>query len=153
MARFEEQFTIARPRAEVFDFLIQPLNVEEISSPDLGLAIINAPERLLPGARIEFMIQGFGPWQTAAHEITEFQPPQRYVERQVKGVMKSWIHEHLFEEDGEKTIVIDRVEFQPPAGLIGKLATEERILRSLVESISYRNEALRTMLEAEDHAV
>ncbi len=49
MARFEDQVEIARIREDVFDFLIQPANVEDISSPDLGLAMINAPIDWCPG--------------------------------------------------------------------------------------------------------
>lgn len=147
MPVFEDHTSITCPRGQVFEFLIQPANVEDISSPDLGLAIITAPDRLALGAVIEFAVQGFGQFQTAAHEIAEFDPPHRYVERQVKGAMKSWVHEHLFESDGERTIVIDRIRFEPPGGVLGLLATEDRILQTLEEGFFHRNAELKRQLE------
>jgi ligand-binding SRPBCC domain-containing protein len=148
MARFEDQFTIQHPPAAVFDFFSVTRNHEKMSAGSLGLSFIAAPERFELGSRLEFQIQGLGQVQTAVHEIIEFERPHRYLERQIKGPMKAWRHEHLFVEDEGQTIVIDRIEFEPPGGLLGLLATESRILESLEDGIYSRNVALQRLLSA-----
>ncbi|MGD9856369.1 MAG: hypothetical protein AB7U20_15595 [Planctomycetaceae bacterium] len=146
MARFEDRFAIAHPPAAVFDFFSVTRNHEKMSAGQLGLSFITAPERFEQGSRLEFKIQGLGQIQTAVHEIIEFERPHRYLELQVKGPMKAWRHEHLFLEEGNQTIVIDRIEFEPPGGLLGLLATESRILESLEEGIYSRNLTLQRLL-------
>jgi ligand-binding SRPBCC domain-containing protein len=151
MAVFEDRVAVARPLVEVFDFFSVTRNHEKMTAGHIGLVFTAAPERFEKGSRLEFQIQGFGPVQSAVHEIAEFERPHRYLELQVKGPMRAWRHEHLFVAEGDRTLVIDRVEFEPPGGLLGLLATEARILRSLEEGIYSRNQMLQRMLETGAH--
>lgn len=146
MARFEDRYAIAHPPAVVFDFFSVTRNHEKMSADHLGLSFIEAPERLVLGSRLEFRIQGLGQVQTAVHEIIEFERPHRYLELQVKGPMRAWRHEHLFLDEGNRTILVDRIDFEPPGGLLGLLATESRILESLEQGIYSRNVALERLL-------
>jgi ligand-binding SRPBCC domain-containing protein len=147
MAVFEDRVAVPHSLVEVFDFFSVPRNHEKMAAGHIGLVFTAAPERLAKGSRLEFQIQGFGPVQSAVHEIIEFERPHRYLELQVKGPMRAWRHEHLFVVEGENTVVIDRVEFEPPGGLLGLLATESRILRSLEEGIYSRNLLMQRMLQ------
>jgi ligand-binding SRPBCC domain-containing protein len=149
MAVFVDRTIIPRARDAVFQFLIQVRNLERITAGELGLSFVSAPERLVRGAVIEFRIQGLGMVQRAVHEVVEFDPPVRFVERQVQGPMRFWVHEHLFHEEEGRTVVEDRIEFQPPGGMLGLLATESRILESLEEGFFSRNRTLLRLIEAE----
>ncbi|MBX3437872.1 MAG: hypothetical protein KF861_10310 [Planctomycetaceae bacterium] len=146
MALFEDRFVVEHPPDAVFDFFSVTRNHERMSAGQLGLVFLSAPERFQQGSQLEFQIQGLGQVQAAVHEIIEFERPHRYIERQVKGPMKAWLHEHHFLEEDGATVVIDRVEFEPPGGLLGFLATESRILESLEEGIYSRNLALQRLL-------
>ena len=149
MAVFQTSVALPCSQQEVFDFLIRPANVARISPPDLGLCFTSAPDVVELGSRLEFKIQGFGQVQTMVHEITDFVAPSKITEKQVRGLMGSWIHDHLLETNAAgEVVVIDRIEFEPPAGLLGLLITKNRILDQLEESFDHRHDVLKKLLLA-----
>lgn len=148
MAHFETSLTLEVTREQAFDFLIRPANHELLSPPGVGLKFVNPPEEFQLGTEFEFKIQAWGIVQTSRHEITEFRRPELFVERQVKGPLKSWRHEHRFEvgPDG-KVIIIDAIEFEPPGGLLGMMATESKILDNLEDGFFHRHQQLKKLLK------
>lgn len=147
MALFEDRITVDRPVEVVFDFLTTSANIEQVSAADLGLTFLDVPEKYHRGAVVKFQIMGMGQVQTAVHEIVEFDAPQRFVERQIEGVLNLWEHEHIFESDGGRTHIIDRITFEPPGGLLGLLATEEKITEQLEDGFFSRNRLVKQLLE------
>lgn len=149
MPLFETHVTLECPRERVFDFLLRPANVVEISPPEMGLFFMNPPESIQVGSQLEFKVQGYGQVQTMVHEITELIVPERFCERQVRGLFKLWIHEHLFESlDAGRTKVTDRVEFQGPGGVLGLLVTEQKIYDRLEDAFDHRHLQLKKLLSA-----
>jgi ligand-binding SRPBCC domain-containing protein len=147
MARFESSVVVSSSPHAVFDFLLRPANIALISPPQMGLSFIDAPELLATGTRLEFQVQGFGPPQRIIHEIIEVEAPRRFLERQVKGPLRHWVHEHLVEHESPgQVVVIDRIEFEPPGGLVGLLVTEHKILQSLSAGFDHRHRELKRLL-------
>ena len=70
--------------------------------------------------------------------MTEWDEPRRFVERQVEGPMGTWEHEHLFEPSPRGVIVVDRIEFAPPNGMLGLIVNERKIRDSLEEGFEHR---------------
>ncbi|MDA0831829.1 MAG: SRPBCC family protein [Planctomycetota bacterium] len=148
MAVFEVSTIIKCTVDRAFDFLIRPANISLISPPNMGLHFVSAPEEIFQGTTLEFKIQSFGQVQELIHEITELDRPTRFVEQQVKGPLKSWIHEHHFEAIAPDQVKIrDTIEFLPPGGLLGFMVTESRILDSLDEGFDLRYKKLKQLLE------
>ncbi|HID21441.1 MAG TPA: hypothetical protein EYP14_03465 [Planctomycetaceae bacterium] len=148
MAVFETETVLHCSPEAAFEFLARPENWNRVTDPSVGVELVDAPERLSEGARLRLHVSGFGPSQELVHEILAFEPPYRFVECQVNGPFSSWVHEHRFEANGDGTVrLIDRVEFEPPRGLLGLLLTEDRIRRTLESSFSYRERELRRFLE------
>jgi ligand-binding SRPBCC domain-containing protein len=147
MAQFEDRVLVERRVEDVFDFLTTASNIEKVSAGDLGLSFVEAPEKYHPGAIVKFQIMGMGQVRTAVHEVIEFDAPERFVERQIEGALKLWVHEHVFEADGDHTHVIDRITFEPPGGLLGFIATEDRILEHLEDGFFERNRRIKQLLE------
>lgn len=149
MPVFETSVTLDCPRERAFEFLLRPANIARISPPELGLAFTSAPDVVELGSRIEFKIQGFGQVQTLVHEITRLVHPEQLVETQVRGLFSRWVHEHAFEVNSQGQVVVtDRIEFQPPAGLLGFLVTANRVLDQLEEGFEHRHDQLRKLLAA-----
>ncbi len=147
MPVFETSVTLDCPRERAFDFLLRPANVARIAPPELGLSFISAPEIVSLGSRIEFKVQGFGQVQTMLHEISTLIYPQQITETQIRGLFASWVHEHAFETNAQgQAIVIDRINFKPPAGLLGLLITANRILEHLEDGFAHRHAELRKLL-------
>ena len=150
MSTFQTETILDCTPEAAFRFLIRPENIQKVTDPSLGLAFTNAPEQWSQGSRIEFQIRGIGPAQNAVHEIVEFEEPHRFVERQIEGPFKLWVHEHRFEpHNGTGVCIIDRVEFSPPGGLLGLLVTENRIEEMLEAGFEHRWRELKRHLESD----
>jgi ligand-binding SRPBCC domain-containing protein len=63
-----------------------------------------------------------------------FNRPQRFIDEQVRGPFHRFHHEHLFESVDGGSRMIDIVEFEAPAGWLGRLA-ERLVLASYVRSL------------------
>ena len=147
MPFFETSVTVPCPRERAFDFLARPANVALISPPELGLSFTSAPEIVQLGSRLEFKVQGFGQVQTMAHEITALVPHELITETQVRGLFAKWVHEHAFEADGGGSVrVIDRIDFQPPKGMLGFLVTAAKIMEQLEDGFAHRHRQLQKLL-------
>lgn len=149
MALFEDELILNCHIDDVFDFLIRPANVIRVSDPSTGLRFVNPPEVITLGTKLQLELMGMGQVQKGEHEIVAMTPPQLIVEEQRKGIMKKWRHEHIFEAQGRSTRLVDRIEFEPPGGIVGFLLTENKILDLLEESFFYRQKQLKKFLEKE----
>ena len=63
----------------------------------------------------------FGVRQYLTVQMTEFEPPHRFVDIMVKGAFKSFHHEHTFESRDGGTWMTDRLHYISPFGPVGKL--------------------------------
>ena len=124
----ERSLVIARPRDEVFPFFADAQNLERLTPPFLRFRILTPGTiEMRPGARIDYEIRLRGipiRWRTV---IDAWDPPHRFVDRQVRGPYRKWIHEHRFEEVAGGTRCIDRIEYAVPGGPV-----IERIVHRLV---------------------
>ena len=84
-------------------------------------------------------------WETI---ITVHQPLHLFVDEQGKGPFAYWRHEHYFDPlpDGA-TRLRDVIEYQPPFGILGRLADHLFIRRQLVALFAYRHEVTRRLME------
>lgn len=146
MAGFEFQVVVDGDPLSAIEFLKRPANHCLISPPDMNLTYLKAPEVLELGSQFEFQVTGFGQVQQATHKVTSMSELS-FTEAQVAGALKKFVSEHRCEatEDG-KTLVIERVEFKPPGGLLGLIATEQRIKSRMEEAFQYRHESLKAAL-------
>jgi ligand-binding SRPBCC domain-containing protein len=143
---FRARTRVPRPRPEVFAFFADAGNLEELTPPFLGFQILTPqPVEMRPGALIDYRIRlrGFPmKWRT---EITAWEPPSRFVDEQLKGPYRLWIHEHTFEEDGDGTMVIDFVRYAVP---FGALANRLLVARDVRKIFAYRETRLREIFGA-----
>jgi ligand-binding SRPBCC domain-containing protein len=148
MAVFETSVTIAATQAAVFDFLVRPANLQQIMPAEAGLKLGNMPDRLSLGSQLEFQMTGYGPTQHMLYEIVEFDEPHRFLERQIKGPLKKYEHLHLIEPgDNGSVLVVDKLEFEPPGGLLRFVVTEDRVMTSLSKALEYRQRKMKRILE------
>lgn len=115
--RFETQIWLSYRREEVFEFFADPCNLERLTPPWLHFDIITSPDIVIEqGTLLDYRLRLRGiplRWQS---EISVWEPPLRFVDRQTKGPYSLWVHEHTFVEDRRGTVVGDRVEYAVPGG-------------------------------------
>ncbi len=104
--------------------------------------------RIGPGETVTWRARHFGiPWRMTS-KITAYERPTRFVDEQVRGPFRRWHHEHLFRADGDGTVMTDVVEFEAPAGPVGRLIAVTVLLPYLRRLIARRNATLRAALRA-----
>ena len=148
MPIYESRVLLPGPQERVFEFLTRPANLQQISPPEVQMVFVEAPDVISLGSRLVFQIQVYGQVQKFEHEIVEFEAPNRIREQAVTTPMKSWIQDYILEpgEDG-LIVLVNRIEFEPPGGLLGFILTSERIVANLEEGKAFREEALQKALQ------
>jgi ligand-binding SRPBCC domain-containing protein len=108
-----------RPLEEVFAFFSNPAKLAEITPARFAFRIVEQPDGpLFEGAEIEYRIRVRGLPVGWRSRITVWEPPERFVDEQIRGPYRFWIHEHSFRPDGEGTQVHDRVRYGVPGGAL-----------------------------------
>lgn len=141
--RMERVTEIAAPLEEVFSFFSDAENLETISPPWLRFRITTpGPIIMKEGALIRYRLRlRMVPisWTT---RITAWQPPHRFVDEQLSGPFRMWVHEHTFEERNGRTLARDRVDYIVPGGAI----VHRLFVRPDLEKIfSFRENILRQL--------
>lgn len=149
MPVFETRTELNVPAAKVFDFITRPANMKSISPPEVDMVLVEAPEELTTGSKLVFKVQAFGVSQQLEHEIVDFSPPRSFREQMIKGPLQKWQHDYLVEPTADGgSVLTNRIEFEPPGGMLGMLLTADRIMKHLEEGYAHRSEALKQALES-----
>jgi ligand-binding SRPBCC domain-containing protein len=120
---------------EVFPFFATPENLEKITPANLGFVIKTPrPLEMRKGATFEYTIK-LGmlrfPWITL---IKEYNPPLMFQDIQRFGPYKKWEHTHEFVSIGEKTKIIDTVDYDLFPKFLSK-QINDLIIRQKIEDI------------------
>jgi ligand-binding SRPBCC domain-containing protein len=147
MPHFEMIENLPAPLSRVFDFFSRPANLVKISPPELHFQLLSGPEQLHLGARVTLQGRRWGLSQRLVSEVTVWEPENRFVDEQREGPFKKWIHTHQFEAlaDGG-TRVTDRIDYEPPGGMLGFVVTVKAVERDLKWIFEYRREKLMELL-------
>ena len=105
------------PRPQVFDFFSRAENLNLITPPWVHFSILTPlPIEMKLGAVIEYRIRVRGILLRWLSEITDWDPPYRFEDTQIRGPYRRWVHSHIFGEMPEGTLVTDDVSYQVPGG-------------------------------------
>jgi ligand-binding SRPBCC domain-containing protein len=127
---------------EVFDFFSKAENLQELTPPWVHFRILTPlPIQMREGALIDYRITVRGlpmKWRT---RIDVWEPGVRFVDRQLSGPYRQWIHLHEFEAVEGGTLIRDTVDFVVPGGPFAALVA--RIVVPDVERLfDYRRKAI-----------
>lgn len=144
----ERNQRLALPAAEAFAFYADALNLEAITPPWLAFRVATAgPVAMRCGTLIDYRLRLHGVpirWRT---RIVAWEPPERFVDVQLRGPYALWEHTHTFEPDGAHAVVIrDRVRYALPFGALGRLAHALFVRRDLERIFDYRRRAVACAL-------
>jgi ligand-binding SRPBCC domain-containing protein len=73
------------------------------------------------GEWVTWEAKHLGVRQRLTSRITAFDRPRYFQDTMVSGAFRSFVHDHTFLEDGPATLMLDRVMFESPFGVIGRL--------------------------------
>jgi ligand-binding SRPBCC domain-containing protein len=112
---FESELWLPRPRDEVFAFFADAANLDALTPPWLGFRTLTpSPIAMHVGTLIDCRLRIRGiplRWRT---RINIWEPPERFVDEQIRGPYRLWIHEHIFISKDGGTLIRDRIRYAVP---------------------------------------
>ena len=153
MPVFERSFTVAASLREVAAFHDDPVSLVAITPPPVRVTIQRFDKPVRAGSRVIFRL-GVGPFGvTWDGTIAEYVDQKYFRDVQNKGPFGAWSHTHSFTAEADGTWVNDRVEYEPPFGLIGKLIDPFVVRPALAFMFNYRARKTRELLEQDRQAL
>lgn len=140
----ETRIWLPRAIGEVFEFFADAHRLEDITPPWLNFHVVTPkPISMFAGTTIDYKLRLHGLPLKWRSEISVWDPPHRFVDRQLIGPYRLWHHEHTFVEQNGGTLVEDRVDYRVFGGA---LVHALFVKRDLERIFAYRSERLRTLL-------
>ncbi len=144
---YREQYVTAMP-SSAWDLLKNPANLDRITPPDLQFQIVSpVPQEMFNGLVIEYRIKI--PWfgqRTWVAEIKHIKEMHSFVDEQRVGPYAFWYHYHQIEQEDRHVRLIDRVYYQVPYGIVGKILHFFFIRKTLERIFDYRKIKLEEFL-------
>jgi ligand-binding SRPBCC domain-containing protein len=134
---------------QVFAFFSQAENLTRITPPWLHFQILSpTPISFEQGTRIDLSLKLKGIRFRWRSEITAWDPPFSFEDRQIKGPYKQWDHFHRFAPQEDHTLMEDAVVYRVPGGVLEPLV-DFWFVRSKLEAIfDYRGSQLQKIFTA-----
>lgn len=143
----QTELWLPRPLDQVFPFFAEARNLEALTPSWLNFEVLTpAPILMRAGTLIDYRIRVHGlrvRWRT---EITEWQPPHRFVDVQVRGPYTLWHHTHAFEERDGGTLCADCVRYRPRGGALVNWLFVRRDVERIFE---FRQQRMKELFGAE----
>lgn len=102
------------------------------------------------GQSVTWRARQFGLPVLFTSRITAFDRPRYFRDDMVAGPFRSFTHHHHFESSGDSTVMRDIFDYQPPFGLLGKLADRLFLADRMTRLLGGRNTVLKAVAESSD---
>jgi ligand-binding SRPBCC domain-containing protein len=134
---------------EAWDFFSSPLNLENITPPDMKFMVTSEYDertKMYPGMIITYIISPLlgikMNWMT---EITHVKEKEYFVDEQRFGPYALWHHQHHFRVVEGGVLMNDILNYAIPYSLIGRLANNVFVGKKVKQIFAYRTEAIKKL--------
>lgn len=113
------EFTLTTDHETLFAFFSDAFQLEQLTPPFLHFKVQTRPPiQIEQGTLIDYRLKLHGipiRWRT---EISEWDPPFSFTDRQLRGPYRLWQHRHIFQPVSDGTLAVDEVLYKVPGGRI-----------------------------------
>ena len=122
---------LSKKSDEVFEFFSDANNLQVLTPNFLKFKILsNLPDKIKLNDEIDYRISlRYIPikWRS---KITVWEPNKRFVDEQILGPYRQWVHEHLFIDNEDGCLAIDKVKYKIWFGfIVDKLFVKKELER------------------------
>ncbi|UAY51623.1 SRPBCC family protein [Ferruginibacter albus] len=151
MAKIHLETFINAPIERVFD-LARSIDLHKLSTKGTNEEAISGRTSGLInlGETVTWRAKHLGIYQNLTVEITQFDRPNLFADKMIKGAFSSMNHVHQFEKLDGKTKMTDTFEFKAPLGILGKLAEIIFLKNYMTRFLLIRNEELKSIAEGNE---
>lgn len=154
MPRYRRSTTIGAPVQALYEYHRRPGALQRLLPPWQDVRVMRSDDSLEPGAEV-LLRMGAGPFHVnwlARH--TDLAPGERFVDEQVSGPFRRWVHTHRFERAADASAVLeDDVEFRLPLGSFSESFATGLAERELDRMFRFRHHRTRhDVMRHEEHA-
>ena len=148
MTQIEIITEINAPHETVFD-ISRDIDIHQKSaSPTNEVAIAGVTSGLINyNETVTWRGKHFGFYLTHKSRITVMNLQDYFVDEMEEGKFKSFKHEHFFEEINGVTIMKDKILYETPFGIFGKLFDVLFLKKHLTSFVIERNKILKDLAE------
>ena len=140
---FVKSVLIGAPVDEVFGFHEREDALDLLSPSFPPVRKISATGGIKAGARVELRV-GLFRW-VAVH--TAYEKDRLFVDEQMEGPFKTWVHRPEFERAGNGTRLTDRVEYELPGGALVQALFGRAVTLGLRRMFAHRHRVTREICE------
>ena len=148
MAEFVLETVIAAAPEAVFAASLDPgLHVRSMAQ--YGETMIEAPEGgvFREGSTVTWRARHVGIPFRLRSLVFDIDRPRRFCDRQISGPFGDFLHEHVFEEHPQGTLMRDTITFRSPLGLLGRMVDRLFMREYMRRIIAERNKTLAAEIE------
>ena len=148
MLKFEYSSLVNAPVKTVWEFHERSDILNLLTPPWQPVKVIRREGGLEIGAVSEFLLMlGFLPIPWIARH-TEYEKYHLFTDEQIKGPMKSWRHQHLFQAKDQQTQLSDRIDYEIPGGWLSELLLSWWVNSRLKDMFKYRHQITKKYCES-----
>ncbi len=126
-------------RDKAFPFFADAANLQLLTPSWLRFRLqTSLPIDMYPGRQISYRISVHGLPMRWVSAITAYDPPTMFVDEQLRGPYRQWVHTHRFIDSDGGTQLIDEVEFD----MFGRALVGWLVARDLRAIFTYRHQTL-----------
>lgn len=143
--------TINAPIARCFD-LARSIDLHKLSTEGTHEeAIAGVTSGLIGlGQQVTWSAIHFGVRQRLTSKITGYHYPLYFRDEMLQGAFKKIEHDHIFRQAGDMTMMTDRLEFESPAGVIGRIFNRLVLTNYLRQVLVKRNIMIKRVAEGDE---
>ncbi|WP_062062149.1 SRPBCC family protein [Aquimarina longa] len=99
------------------------------------------------GETVTWRGKHFGMYLTHQSLISRYKYPNTFTDEMIRGYFKTFNHQHIFNTISYGTEMIDKLVYEVPHGVLGKLFNEIVLKKHLTKFLVLRNQAIQLYLE------